>query len=428
MILLDGPTTREMVQHLDATRDFSGSLAWVMERIQWALREFATVPDRSVLMAEASKTGENAPLFQATVADVWNTPITGEAYVKAHMLEWIRKNIIRSRIGSFQSAFTESGDAAVEVMDSILNEVKNVRWDAPDRSWFFQDLPTREKKRTRLEASSTGIPTGLPVIDHLFEGGIRKTELCAWIAYPKVGKSTVLINHGMRAVRAGYNVLHVILEDTRENLERRYEAHLTQTPFSQLRPGGGGLPPEVYDRAFNEYQNYRNRLVLQSFTGKGAVSVTTIRETLHDLRASHGWVPDLLVVDYADLLKGTGEAMWQQQITACRELKDLANEGYAVWTAFQANFDKKDADTDEHIVGYGQVAGGKEKIRIVDFVGSLNATAAERAAGRMRIAPLVYRSGQAEGSFMAQIRANTLTIVKAESPTEVEQRKLGYAT
>jgi hypothetical protein len=124
----------------------------------------------------------------------------------------------------------------------------------------------------------------------------------------------------------------------------------------------------------------------------------------------------MIIVDYADRFKigqGVSENPWQEQAETFRQLKALAENGYAVWTATQLKTqDNNKGQMDQnHTYFIDQAAGSNEKLRCSSYVGTINATNDERAQGRMRLCHQKYRSlsianAGARGSVVDLFRHN----------------------
>jgi hypothetical protein len=81
---------------------------------------------------------------------------------------------------------------------------------------------------------------------------------------------------------------------------------------------------------------------------------------------------------------------------AFRDIKSLANRGYAVWTASQAQRPKEGAHQKTDLLMTRQIAGVYEKVRICDFLGTLNQNMEERRHGVMRLYAEMYRDNAAD--------------------------------
>ena len=104
------------------------------------------------------------------------------------------------------------------------------------------------------------------------------------------------------------------------------------------------------------------------------------------------------MIDYADLVKprsGQGE-LRHDQTSVFRDLKSMAMRyKTAIWSASQAQR-PKDLPDKELILRSASISESYEKVRIADFVGTLNQTPFEKDAGIMRIFADIYRSNASD--------------------------------
>lgn len=114
---------------------------------------------------------------------------------------------------------------------------------------------------TELRKPQSRVPTGIPSIDKLLDGGLRKKSLNMVIARQEVGKSAVALQMAVSAVTAGHSCLFVSLEmDEDECVTRALSSYMdlpvhivedmlrTTTPPSALLEANSALRNlTVYD-------------------------------------------------------------------------------------------------------------------------------------------------------------------------------------
>jgi hypothetical protein len=94
-----------------------------------------------------------------------------------------------------------------------------------------------------------------------------------------------------------------------------------------------------------------------------------------------GKKPDLVIVDYADLLRGAGKEIRHELGNIYEDLRGLAGEyEIPVWTASQANRSALEDD----IIGAEKIAESYSKIMTADFVLSLSRKIEDKIAGTGR--------------------------------------------
>jgi hypothetical protein len=191
-----------------------------------------------------------------------------------------------------------------------------------------------------------------------------------------------------------------VLEGSRQAVENKYDAAFNELLYWDVKRGR--LDEEKVREIYENYQIYSRRLVIRAFTDRWDCSVRDIDTELKELKAYHGFRPDLIVVDYGDLLhghRGGYKSIYEDQRDAFRDLKTLSNRGYAIWTASQAQRPEKGSEHKQHILKARQAADSIGKVHVADFLGSLNATNEEKKAGILRVYAELYRQNEADKVF-----------------------------
>jgi replicative DNA helicase len=256
---------------------------------------------------------------------------------------------------------------------------------------FKGNIEARTAERKAIlagERAASGITTGFAGIDrHLYHKGWGRRELSVLMGGAKAGKTLAMMEFGISAAGAGYNVLYVTLEVSQEVLAARMDSNLSGVAFGDL----GGHIFDVMDkvRAWNaKAADFR----IVEFPS-GAMTVSDLRRMLEHFKA-RGWKPDLLIVDYADIMRPekATDSVTENSKSIYVNLRGLAMaEDIAILTATQTNREgfKAAVAKAEH------VAEDFNKIRIADIVLSLNASEDEQRAGEARIYFAAVRNGAA---------------------------------
>jgi replicative DNA helicase len=215
--------------------------------------------------------------------------------------------------------------------------------------------------------------TGWEVIDELSDGGLGKGELGVMVAPAGIGKSWALVNVAANAVKAGKTVLHYTLELNEAYVGLRYDSVFTGIAAQNLKYN--------IDDVKEKLKSIKGNLVVKYYPTKGA-SVNTISAHIEKARMQ-GINPDLVIVDYADLLRGTGKTneLRIQLGNIYEDLRGLAGEQeIPVWTASQANR----SALQEDVIQADKIAESYSKIMTADFVVSLSRKIEDKVDGTGR--------------------------------------------
>jgi len=262
-------------------------------------------------------------------------------------------------------------DDALLVGEDLLEIGIDYRADIDDRAVWYTDP----------QKVFTGVRTGIEHLDAVLAGGLGRGELGVILAPPKRGKSTTLINIGFGALSdvSGLNVAHYSLEMNDQKVTQRYDDRLMGLRVKYKRSDPIRYVQELKARATKLLPG---RLFVKSYPTRSA-TISTVRSHLA-LLASREFYPDVIIVDYADIMKPErrlGE-MRHEQAGIYEDLRAIAGEfDAAVWTGSQA----KQAALQKEVITIEDFAEAFEKAAIVDAAFAFCQTDDERIDGRARL-------------------------------------------
>jgi replicative DNA helicase len=245
---------------------------------------------------------------------------------------------------------------------------------------------------------------GVKVLDDLHVGP-KRGELCIMIAPPKRGKTWWLISCGKNALLNRSKVLHITLEMSETKIAQRY----IQALFSVSKRESSVLIPRLVkndagflvsvsksdvqrvalkDPASRKYIGRRLKsmqgrlpLVIKQFP-TGSLTVAGLNAYLDRLEATHKFVPDVILLDYADLMKVSSLNMRADIGNLFKDIRGIAGErNLAMVSASQGNRLSSSA----RIITDDMVAEDWSKIATSDTVLTFNQTKRERELGLARI-------------------------------------------
>jgi len=294
---------------------------------------------------------------------------------------------------AMKSAIAESitliKEDRVEEVESIVRKALLVGRTVDTGQNYFEDFSTRWDRTFNTSKNSKKFKTILPSVNKSLEGGLGSKELAMVVAPPGVGKSLYLVNQGVESMIDGNNVLYISLEMSEDKIAQRFDSIMSLIPQQKLKDPKHQLT--VKDRLNIFQDNFKGKLVIKEYPTLMA-SVNTIRSLLVQLKSHQDFVPQVIIIDYLELLRSTRDIQheYQAQQRIAEELPGLAMEqDVLVWTATQTNRQGrvKSLITD---VELGDSYG---KIRPCDFSMSLNQTEEEFDNGTMRAYIMKSRNG-----------------------------------
>ena len=300
------------------------------------------------------------------------------AYVKEKSLEFCKRQAFKEALEkSVELIQTDKYEHVVDIMKNAVS----VGLPNSNGHDFFEDLESRFVAINRQVC-----PTGLGRLDSqdILRGGLGRGELGVVAANTGVGKSHFLVEMGCAAMRVGKNVVHYTFELSEHETGKRYDSNLCNIPSNEVI--------ERKDEVIAKYKEMDlGRLVIKEYPTGGA-SVVTIRNHIEKLMLK-GFVPSIIVVDYADVMKSTRayDSLRHELKLIYTELRNLASDlNVPIWTASQANKDSAKSD----IVGLENMSEAYGKAQVADIVLSISRKPTEKADGSGRIFVAKNRAGR----------------------------------
>lgn len=168
--------------------------------------------------------------------------------------------------------------------------------------------------------------------DHLYYDG-------NWVLHHNSGKTLFMINTACNVLRSGFNVLYLTLEMSEVRIAERMDANLLDVTIPAL----SRISLKQYtDRVTDLKKQKHGRLIIKEFPTSTA-SVLHFKNLLNELKLKQGFIPDLIVVDYINLMMSSrykpGQTNSYGMVKAIsEELRGLAVEtNTAILTATQTN-------------------------------------------------------------------------------------------
>ncbi len=163
------------------------------------------------------------------------------------------------------------------------------------------------EKAFKTEGHVTGVTTGLRDLDKRL-GGLQPSDLLILAARPAMGKTSLAVNIAYNAAYAhhrsggqeGGRVGVLSLEMSSDQLASRLLCDLAEMPGDKIRRGDFGA--EEF-RRLSEAANSLSLIPLY-IDDTPAQTITAIRTRARRMKRKHGL--ELLIVDYLQLLRGTG--------------------------------------------------------------------------------------------------------------------------
>ncbi len=241
------------------------------------------------------------------------------------------------------------------------------------------------------------VPTDWSPINDLMDGGLGPGELGVVVAPSGVGKTWILTALGASAVRQGLSVVHYSMELSEHYVGARYDTVFTRIPSSDLK--------NKKDEVKNKIEGLPGRLLIKYFPPKG-VSVKKIQQHIDKMIATDNR-PDVIIVDYADLLlsySNKSDSTYAEQGGVYIDLRGLSGElGIPVWTASQTNRSAIDSE----VIEADKIADSYAKVMNADFIMSWSRKSKDKLNNTARAHIMKNRFGPDGITFPCKMDTNT---------------------
>jgi len=175
-----------------------------------------------------------------------------------------------------------------------------------------------------IEQRSQGVvnclPTGFCDLDRQLGGGLRPGNLILVAGRPSMGKTALSVNIAMQAARDKHSTLFLSMEMTEQEISDRLIAQAGSVYLSDVIAGNmEGDPGERIMAAMSRLVDCSLHIDTQ-----GGLTYFDVASKARSTKRQHGL--DLLVIDYLQLMSGTGDNRNSQIEVITRSMKALAKE------------------------------------------------------------------------------------------------------
>ena len=361
---------------------------WIVDEVQNYFNEFRAVPTMEVFKIKVGSI-EDKGLKQTVVDQLKSVYLQVGAddipYVKKEYLTFAKNQKVKDAL--LKSVDLLKAGNYDKIIDTMMAASKvGVESDLGMDYIDEFELIMEDVKRN-------SVSTGWNVIDELMDGGLGPGELGVVMAPSGIGKSWFLSKIACSALQKGKNVLHYSLELSESYVGQRYTTILTGIQTSEHK--------ERKDEIIRKIKSTPGRVRIKYYPPQFASS-KTIAAHIEKLKQI-GFAPDLIIIDYADLLKsgnGNRDGLYAELGGIYEELRGLSGEhGIPIWTATQTNR----AAIEHEVIGADSVGDSYKKVQTADFIMSVSRKTKDKLSNTGRIHIVKNRFGPDGMTFPAKI-------------------------
>jgi len=259
--------------------------------------------------------------------------------------------------------------------------------------------------------------TGFPRLDRILNnGGPSPKEVVCWLAPTNTGKSILLVNNAIASLKGlnkdgtnGQDVLLVTFE--LDTIKTALRCLSTTTGIAQDQVPNN---QDYIRRVINTMKDtYKRRLLIYEFP-PDECSVDHIYALIDNLKRKEGWKPDVVIIDYLDLMVSRNAPYnkddYTRQKHVATELRGLAkNENVLVFTATQTN---RSGGEGGEPIDLSKTAESYGKQFALDYVISLNQSLEDKLERppRIRFYVAKNRNGPKNEMITCEINYDTMVV------------------
>jgi len=297
-------------------------------------------------------------------------------YVKETSLDFCKKQKLKE---AMMESVKLLNNSSFDEISTVINTALKLGSDTNFGYDYKLDFEERYKIKHR-----NPITTGWKEIDSICKDGLGNGELGVVIAPTGAGKSMALVHLGSQAVKLGKTVIHYSLEMSDTVIGTRYDSCITGVKLADTF----NLKEQIYEKV----KDIEGNVIIKEYPTKSATTAT-IKNHLEKIK-SRGIPIDMIIVDYADLLKPVSNKRNSEKRhdleSIYEELRGIAQTFECpIWTASQTNRSGLNAE----VITMESISEAYNKCFVADFIFSVSRTIEDKAANKGRIFVAKNRNG-----------------------------------
>jgi len=387
LLIQDHPFVQQTFDIVNPDYFESSSRKWIVKTILNYYKQYKKLPTALVFKGEVEKLPSDVlkVAVQNEIKNIMRHMSDDDfEYVKDKFLQFCKNQTLKNAIISSVDLLEQHEYDEIKVL------VDKAMQAGAERN-YGHDWKKDVEKRIFEDARAT-VPTPWDCLNVPMDGGLAGGELGVVAAPAGAGKSWMLSAIGAEAMRKGFKVLHFTLELNDNYTGLRYDTIFTKIEPKKLK--------DNFKKVKKAVDAVPGEIVIKYFPSK-AVNSHALLAHVQQMEAV-GFKPDLLIVDYADLLRASSrtEARYLELGAIYEELRGMAGELYIpCWTASQT---QRSSISDE-VIQADKIAESYGKIMTADFVISLSRTLDDKQTNTARVHIIKNRFGPDGITFPAKM-------------------------
>ena len=386
----------------------SSASQWIVSKIVDYYVDYRKNPTMEFFRAEFGDIEKNQSLKVEVLDQLKNSKMhftdSDLEYVQDKFLEFCKNQTLKNAILRSADLLQRGQYGEIKLMiDSAMKAGTQkdigLKWD--------EDFEKRH-----IEAARNTLTTGWSVIDKYLDGGLGPGELGVIAAPSGIGKSWALTHLGKAALKQGKQVIHYSYE-----LNENYQGIRYDTSFTGIEPSA--LKHNL-ESVKSVIEKVTGRLLIKYFPTRTASYHTLLSHI--DYLSIHDFRPDLIIIDYADLMKTPtrSNARHEELGYIYEELRSMAGElQVPIWTASQT----QRSSINDEVIEADKIGESYNKVKTADVLLSLSRKTEDKINNTARMHIVKNRFG-ADGVTLPVKMDTSKGLVDVHDPTSPEGGEL----
>lgn len=309
---------------------------------------------------------------------VVNYDLKDKDFVMEVTLDFFKKQTLKKSLLKAADEF-ESGNYGG--IANLINEAMKKCEPKSKGHDYFKDIEVRMVQKIRKPVPCMhGLDSGIG-------GGLSGGELGIILSPTGGGKSMMLVKFGSTALQYGKKVVYYSLELSETVIGNRFDACLNNIKMNEVYQ----FKQMIIDNSKKLEEN-GGLLKIKDYP-TGTATVNTIKNHLSSLNRESGFVPDLILIDYADIMKPLVNYVEKRHsLTSIYEgVRALSMElNVPIWTASQTSrmsINKNEFDL-------SSISESLGKAQTADIIVGVARTDADKLAKKAKLMVMKNRNGQ----------------------------------
>jgi len=303
--LLQNPDyLKKVLPHLKAEYFTNHAEAEIYRIVEGYVGKYGNAPTKEIIDVEFEKrklTQMDYDHGKQVLAEVSN-------HYKAPDMKWLmdtteqfclQQSVIIAINRSLEIIDGGSETEPLTALPELMRNALNVNFDTEVGHDYLENVEDRYKK---LREQTERLTFDIDNLNKIFGGGVPRKTLSLFVGGTGSGKSLIKSHCASHFYQKGYNVLYVTLELAEERIGERFDANLFDMAIDDIYM----MPLEQYKRKLNLVNEKAKgaRIFIKEFP-PASITTAHLRSLLDELRNKKNFVPDVVVVDYINLMNSS---------------------------------------------------------------------------------------------------------------------------